>query len=173
MSDECVVGVYESLKNVEQAVHALRRGEFPAGQISLVSAWHDVKPELVQELKMGDDSIRDAAIGAGLGGALGVIAGIGAMVVSGLGIVFLAGPIGGGLFGVTLGAFLGSFAGWGVHEHQIQHYEQCVRNGKLLVIAHGNPLEVDSASRILKETDAENVQIHAKSDSESPEILDV
>jgi hypothetical protein len=172
MSEECVVGVYESLPKAEVAVHVLRRADFPAAQISLVTATSDLNPELLQEIKMGDDSVRDAAIGAGLGGVLGVVAGLGAMMVSGLGLVFLVGPIGGGLFGSVVGGYLGSFAGWGVHAEHIRHYERCVRDGNVLVIAHGTPLELDRAERILRETDVNEVHLHAKNSADSPEVLD-
>jgi hypothetical protein len=172
MDAECVVAVYGSLKKAEQAVHILRRADFPTNQISLVAAESEPTPELVEQLKMGDDSIRDAAIGAGLGGAMGAVAGIGAMLVSGLGVVFLVGPIGGAVFGATVGAFLGSFAGWGVHKEGIRHYEECISNGKVLVIAHGNPLEMDNAERILRETNAAEVNLHARTSADSPEILE-
>jgi uncharacterized membrane protein len=172
MDAECVVAVYESLKKAEQAVHILRRADFPTDQISLVAAKSEITPELVEQLKMGDDSIRDAAIGAGLGGVMGVVAGIGAMVVSGLGVVFLAGPIGGGLFGAMVGAFLGSLGGWGVHQERIRHYEQCISDGSVLVIAHGKPLQMDNAERILRETDAAEVNLHARTSADSSEILE-
>ena len=108
MNDECVVGVYDSLKKAEQAVRIMHQAGFPTKQVSLVASHLANKPELVEEITMGDDSVRDAAIGAGLGGILGVLAGIGAMVVSGAGIVvFLAGPIGVAALGTAVGAFLG------------------------------------------------------------------
>jgi hypothetical protein len=168
---DSLIAVYNNLKDAEQAVHVLDRANFPRDQISLVSAWTQATPELIEELKMGDDSIRDAAIGAGLGGVLGVIAGLGAMVVSGLGLVFISGPIGGGVFGATVGAFLGTFIGWGIHEGHIKHYEKCVREGKVLVIAHGGPLETQKAERILEETNAEEISLHARESADSPEIL--
>jgi uncharacterized membrane protein len=167
MDEECVVGVYDSLAKAEQAVHILNRAGFAPDRISLVAARLEDRPDVVQDLKMGDDSLRDAAIGAGLGGVLGVVAGLGALFVSGLGTVFLVGPIGGGVFGAVVGAFLGSFTGWGMHEKHIRHYEQCVKQGKVLVVAHGGPLELADADRILKETDVAEVHVHSRTSAES------
>ena len=173
MNEECVMGVYDSLRQAEQAVRILHRADFPTQQISLVAASLADRPGLVEEFNLGDDSVRDAAIGAGLGGVVGLLGGIAAAVVSGMGIVvFLAGPIGVAALGTIVGAFLGGIAGWGVHKEHIQHYEQCVQNGKVLVIANGNPLEVVEAERILKETDVAEVHLHSRTSSDSPEVLD-
>jgi uncharacterized membrane protein len=170
MAEECVVGVYDSLTKAQQAMHILDRGDFPVEQISLVTRDLMDQHALVDELKMGDDSVHDAAIGAGLGGVVGVLTGIAATVVSGLGVVFLAGTIAGAVIGAVTGAFLGGLAGWGVHEERIRHYQQLVEKGKVLVIAHGDPLQLVEAERILKETDVAELHVHAKTDAESPEV---
>ncbi len=173
MYEECVVGVYDSLAHAEEAVRILHRADFPGRQISLVASHMPTKPELAAELKMGDDSVRDAAIGAGLGGVVGILAGIGAMVVAGAGIVvFLAGPIGVGALGTVVGAFLGGMSGWGVHHEHIQHYEELVKQGKVLVIANGNPLDLVHAERVLKETNVVEVNLHSRTSSEAAEVLD-
>lgn len=174
MSDECIVGEYDSLGKAEQAVRILYRGDFPAAQISLVASGLEGTPALVEDCKLGDDSLRDLAIGAGLGGVMGLIAGIGFAAMPGLGFVFLIGPIAAdiGLTGAMVGAFLGSLVGWGVHEDRIRHYEQCIKDGRVLVIVNGNPLEIVRAERILKETDVVDVHLHARSSSDSPEVLD-
>jgi hypothetical protein len=170
MNDECVVGVYDSLKQAEQAVHILHRADFPTKQISLVAAGFEGQPEIVEELSRGDDSAHDAAIGAGLGGVMGMLGGVAVASVFGLSAVFLVGPIGGGLVGTAVGAFLGGMAGWGVHDEQIRHYETSVKNGKVLVVLHGNPLELDRAKRILQETDVAAVHLHARDSSDAPEV---
>ena len=169
MYEECVVGVYDSLDKAELALRILRRGDFPSEQASLVASRLADHPELARELEMGDDSIRDAAIGAGLGGLVGVLAGLGAVASAG-GPVFIFGPVAAGLTAATVGAFLGSMAGWGVHQQDIQHYEQCIARGKTLVVANGSPLELVDAKRILQETDAIEVRVHARTSSEAPEV---
>jgi uncharacterized membrane protein len=170
MSEECVVAVFDDLKHAQEAVHILDRGEFPTVQVSLVTKGLKEQPEIVEDLEMGDDSVRDAAVGGGLGAIVGVLAGIAVMVVSGLGAVFLAGPIGGAIVGAATGAFLGGLGGWGVHEKRIRHYEQLVKKGKVLVIAHGNPLELVQADRILREMDPAEIHVYARTSSEAPEI---
>jgi uncharacterized membrane protein len=170
MSEECVVAVYDEAADAQQAVHILDRGGFPMQQVSLVTVGLKDRPEVMEDLEMGDDSIADAAVGAGLGAIAGVLAGTAAAMVAGLGLIFLMGPIGGGLVGAMTGAFLGSLSGWGVHEKRIRHYEKLVKAGKALVIAHGNPLQLNEADRMLKETATEELHIYAKTDSEAPEV---
>ena len=170
MAEECVVAVFDDLRHAQEAVHILDRGEFPIRQVSVVTKGIKEQPEIVEDLEMGDDAARDAAVGAGLGAIVGILAGIGVMVVSGLGLVFLAGPIGGGMVGAATGAFLGGLAGWGVNEKRIPHYERLIKEGKVLVIAHGNPLELVHADQVLKETDPAELHVYAKTSSEAPEV---
>src|SRR5580704_4974529 len=121
MNEECVVGVYQSATAAQQAVHVLHRAGFPTKQVSLVAAAVDSHSPVGKELKLGDDSLRDAAVGAGLGGAIGLLGGLGYVTIFGLGLVFIAGPLALGLTGTTIGALVGSFVGWGVHKSQMQH----------------------------------------------------
>jgi uncharacterized membrane protein len=171
VNQECVVGVYDSSAQAEQAVRILKRAEFRTEQISLVASSLKDRPVLKEELKTGDDSLRDAAIGAGLGGVLGLLAGIALAVVPAAGmIVFLVGPIGGAATGTIVGSLVGGMVGWGVRKDQIDHYEQLVREGKVLVVVNGKPLELAHADRVLKETDALEVNLHARTESDAPEV---
>lgn len=170
MAEECVVAIYDTVQSAEEAVHTLDRSDLPTEQASLVTSGLKDRPELVEELKMGDDSVHDAAIGAGLGGVLGLLTGLAvAAMVAPVGVVFVVGAMA-GMLSATTGAFLGSIAGWGVHHEHIRHYEQLVKDGKVLVVVHGNPLDLAKADRILQETDAIEVHVHAKTSAEAPEI---
>ncbi len=171
MKEECVVGVYDSIERAERAVRILKLADFRPEQISIVASNRKAKPEVVEELKLGDDSVRDAAVGAGLGGILGILAGIGLAVspIAGM-IVFLIGPIGGAATGTVVGGLVGAMFGWGVRKDQIESYEQMVRAGKVLVIVNGNPLELVHAERILRETQVAEVNLHSREGSDAPEV---
>src|SRR5262249_22343938 len=115
IEDECVVAVFDSIEGAEIAVRILKRGGFRTDRVSIVASNLKAHPQVVEELKLGDDSVRDAAIGAGLGGILGLLAGIGLAVIPVAGvIVFLIGPIGGAATGSIVGGLVGSMLGWGV-----------------------------------------------------------
>ena len=171
MNDECTVSVYDDVEQAHSAVHILKRGDFPINQTSVVTKGLRALPQEVEKLAMGgDDSARDAAIGAGLAGVLGALGGVELNVILGIGAVFFFGPIALGVMGSVVGAFLGGMAGWGVHEKRIRHYEELIKDGKALIIATGTPLQLITADHILKETGPLEHHLYAKTSSEAPEV---
>jgi hypothetical protein len=117
---------------------------------------------------VADNSVRDAAIGAGLGATVGTLGGVVVTVVAGTALVFLIGPL--AATGAIAGAFLGGLGGWGVHSERITHYEDLVRQGKTLVITHGTPEQLVAAERMLTETGVAELRVYAKTETESPEV---
>jgi hypothetical protein len=111
MVDECVVAVFPSTDAAKDAVHRLAESDFPAGQVSLVTVGLQDHPELVKELELGDDSLHDAAVTAELGSVVGILTGLSVMALSGLGAVFLVGPIGGAIGAFTSIRF-GTTSAW-------------------------------------------------------------
>lgn len=170
MKDECIIAVYDSLPLAEVAIRTLGRGGFPPLQISLIGKDFCSNPEVISNVPLHDDSVRDAAVGAGFGAILGVLGGAVAAVATGGGLVFLVGPLAVGMTGAVAGAFLAGLGGWGVHHERITHFESLASQGKTLVVAYGKPLQIVDADRILKETDPVELHVFAKSGAESPEV---
>lgn len=162
MSRQCAVAVFDTFESAQEAIHLLDQHEYPADQVSLVA--NSVKQEVPSTIAMqyGDESRRDAAIGAGMGGLLGLLLGTPLLAIPGIGLMLIAGPLAAGLTGAIVGGFLGSLAGWGVHQDHVAEYEEAVRKGKFLVVAHGDPLQVDSAKYWLEKTDSRSVTLHAQ-----------
>jgi uncharacterized membrane protein len=138
----------------------------------LVGSSDQRPPRVNDDLTMGDDSAHDAALGAGVGGVAGMLTGVSAGALSGIGLLLLAAPVAGALAGALLGAFLGSLAGWGVHTSQIARFEKLLKSGNALLIVEGDPVDVANADRILQETGATALEIHAYDGSEAREILE-
>jgi hypothetical protein len=94
--------------------------------------------------------------GAWVGGILGFlvgaallwIPGVGPVVVAGSLASMLLGGIEGAVAGSALGGILSGLAAWGISKQHILKYEEVVKGGKYLVIAHGSGPEVDKASGI-------------------------
>jgi hypothetical protein len=163
VADACVVGVFGTLNGAEQVVHTLHHAGFPQNQVSLV-LWHPKENfESLEKLKVGNEPANDSATSAGLGGVLGFLGGIVVSEVTGLGTMFLIGPIGALFAGAAVGSLVGAIAGLGVRHTHIKHYEECVKEGKVLVIAHGNADELDDADRIFRESQSGEVHRHAQS----------
>jgi hypothetical protein len=168
---QCAVGVYESIEKAESAARALHRAGFTAGQVSLVKRHLDPAGETAARLSLGDDSVRDAAIGGALGSLAGLAGAATLISVTGVGLILLTGPLV-TLTGAIVGAFLGALSGWGVHETNIRRYESLVEAGKVLVVVAGQPTEVEKAEALLRDSQASHVHLHAKASDDSPEVDD-
>lgn len=119
-------------------------------------------------LQYGDDMEKNAAIGAGTGGLLGLLAGAGVVTVAKGEAVVLLGPI--IATSAIVGTFVGAMFGWGVHLNQLSWYERKVKAGKSLLLVHGNPLEVARAKRVLQDTHPAELHLRAESSADAYEI---
>jgi hypothetical protein len=168
MSPECVVAVYDTLDDAHAAVQALGRTPFPASQVSVITSTIEEEADVRKALELGDESTRDALLGAGAGGIFGLLAEATVAVVAGLGTVILAGAI--VPAAMIVGAFIGAMRGWGVHSDHIAEYEQLVKDGKVLVIAHGEPRQVATAEQALMDTHPDGIRLHAQTSTDDPGI---
>ena len=99
------------------------------------------------------------ALSAGL---LGLLAGIGALAIPGVGPFIAAGPIMGALAGLGAGAaaggLIGVLVGLGIPEYEAKRYEGRVKNGGILVSVHcDNSDWTDRAEELLKQAGAEDI----------------
>ena len=97
-----------------------------------------------------------------VGGTLGLLAGIGALAIPGVGPLIAAGPIMATLAGVgsggVVGGIIGALAGMGIPEYEAKRYEGRVKEGGILLSVHcDNSDWVGKAKDILKTTGAEDV----------------
>jgi hypothetical protein len=103
-----------------------------------------------------------ATSGAVVGGALGWLAGIGALAIPGLRPLLAAGPLLGLLSGVgvgaTVGGLTGALIGLGRPEYEAKRYEGLIKNGGILLSVHSDNHEwTKRAKVILEETGAEHI----------------
>jgi hypothetical protein len=74
------------------------------------------------------------------GGALGLLAGIGALAIPGVGPFIAAGPImaalSGAAIGATTGGLVGGLIGLGIPEIEAKRYEEKLKKGNYLVSVH-------------------------------------
>ncbi|REK08630.1 MAG: general stress protein [Planctomycetota bacterium] len=168
--NESVVAVYDTMPKADEGVRALHTEGFSSEHISIVTR-HVPEGATSEELSLGDDSAKEAAIGGALGGLAGLAGAATLLSITGVGLIVLTGPIV-TLTGAIVGAFLGAMRGWGIHEKQIEQYEKFVSEGKVLVVVAGEPLEVEKAERVLRGTKPEHLHLHARSSTDSKEIDD-
>ena len=133
-----VVGVFDEMRQAEEAVAALREAGFRPEQIGIL-----VRERYETDVARSDDegiynteegAINGAVTGSIAGGLLGALA---AVMVPGVGPVLasaiLAGLLTGATAGAAAGGLLGALIGMGVPEEEARHYEAELRAGRILV----------------------------------------
>ena len=109
---------------------------------------------------------------AELGGALGLLAGIGAIAIPGLGPFIAAGPIMGALAGIgvggAVGGLVGALVGMGIPEYEAKRYEGRMKDGGVLLSVHcATSDEITRAKQILERTGAEDISSAGEKAGES------
>ena len=168
MSQQSVVGVYDVVSKAEDAIRTLDRSGFPIEQVSIVAKDLESEREVHGYVTAGDVAKGGAGTGAWLGGFFGLLFGAAFLWVPGFGPLLVAGPLSaallggveGALAGAAGGGLLGALFGWGVSRQHILKYEERVKGGKYLVIAHGSPDQVERARGVLQTTAPEELNMH-------------
>jgi outer membrane lipoprotein SlyB len=105
-----------------------------------------------------------AMVGAGLGGLVGMLAGMAGLTVPGIGPLLAAGPLAATLSGLITGGATGAIAGAlataGLPEDYIQDYAAHIEQGHTLVIVRADELTRDPVERVLVANEGENVYCH-------------
>lgn len=171
-----VFGIYPTWKEAENGVDELHRAGFSERNISvLVRAREIERDEMApEEHTQGSKGlVYGAAGGALLGGGLGWVLGLGALVIPGIGPMLAFGPILSALAGIGMGSaaggIAGAFVGVGFPEHKANFLQDRLKEGGILVAVHTETLELrDSALRILELSGAEEI---SSSDREDFRVL--
>jgi len=156
------------MSEAEEAVRMLDRGGFPIQQVSIVAQNLESEKEVHGYVTVGDIAKSGAGTGAWVGGLFGLLIGAAFIWVPGFGPLVVAGPLAamllGGIEGLVAGAagggLLGALVGWGVSKEHILKYEERLKGGKYLVIAHGSAEEVAKAHNILEGSGATELNVH-------------
>src|SRR6476660_9378121 len=159
-----VFGIFRGRPQVETAVDDLVRAGFRAEDISVLLPENIGTKEFAHEkgTKAPEGATAGAGTGAVLGGTLGLLAGIGALAIPGLGPFIAAGPIMGALAGAgtggVVGGLIGALVGMGIPEYEAKRYEGRVKNGGVLLSVHcGTSEQSKRAKDILKRTGADDI----------------
>lgn len=107
-----------------------------------------------------------AGIGAGgaVGGTIGLLAGLGSLVIPGLGPFIAAGPLiaalSGAAAGMTLGGIGGALVGLGIPEIEAKRYEGKIRGGNILISVHTEDREAQKrAEQIFNSANAPDARV--------------
>lgn len=168
--ESSVVCLYPNVDAAEEAVQKLGAGGFPLQQVSII-AKDMVSEKKVHGFVTSCDVAKSAAgTGAWVGGIFGVLAGAALLWVPGVGPLVIAGSLTamllGGVEGAVAGAALTGFLGWltalGISRQHILKYEENIKAGRSLVVAHGTVEQVKKAETILAATSPTEIESHAQ-----------
>src|ERR1700732_2204470 len=108
-----VFGIYRDRLHAEQSVDALLDAGFRNEDISVLLPENVGTKDFAHEkhTKAPEGMATGAGTGAVIGGTLGLLAGIGALAIPGLGPFIAAGPIMGALAGIGSGGVVGGLGG--------------------------------------------------------------
>src|SRR5258706_5261258 len=142
MSKKSVFCIATSRSQADQIVEDLRAAGFSSNDISVLFPDRETTRDFAHEkhTKAPEGIATGAGTGGVVGGALGWLAGIGALAIPGAGPFIAAGPIMAALSGVAVGATVGGVAGGliglGIPELEARRYEGKVKAGHLLPSLH-------------------------------------
>jgi hypothetical protein len=157
-----VVAVLKSHDQAEKAIRQLQKDGFDMKKLSIVGKDYHTEEHVVGYYSTGDRMLYWGELGAFWGGFWGLLLGSAFFWVPGIGQLVVAGPLVMWIVGAleeaalvgglsALGAGLYSI---GIPKNSVMKYETEVKNGKLLLVAHGTLEEVEHAKDILNQANA-------------------
>ena len=152
MKNECVVAIFGTNEEAEDAVKELQRSGFDMTKLSIVGKDYHTEEHVVGYYNAGDRMKYWGKLGAFWGGLWGLLVGSaffwivgaleGAAVVGGLS------ALGAGLYSI------------GIPKDSVLKYERAIKNDKYLLVAHGTTDQVNRAKEILEGSAAHEVETH-------------
>jgi hypothetical protein len=173
-----VVAIYDDFQTANTAVRDLVDNGFPRDNISLIAnntrgeyGYTDTKA--AEAATTGTESVADetgagagvgAGIGAAIGGIGGLLVGLGALTIPGIGPVIAAGPLAvalstltgagvGAVAGGVTGGLLGALIGLGIPEEEAGYYAEGVRRGGVLLTVQAEDQSTEQIMDILNRHD--------------------
>jgi hypothetical protein len=162
MATQSIARLYDRPETARMAVNELETAGFSPDDISYLgsqpttaandeTAGAPTTRETVRETESG--AAAGATLGTVLGGGAGLLAGIGAVAIPGLGPVVAAGwlvaTLAGAGVGAAAGGLLGALAGSGMSNEAAATYSEGVRRGGHLVVVRADDTRAAEAERIL------------------------
>jgi hypothetical protein len=160
------VGTFSSRTEAESALNALRDSSFEMDKVSILAKDTSRDDEIAGVELQNRDQVNErgnteaqegagigATTGTVLGGAGGLLIGLEALLIPGVG-PFLAGgtiatTLAGAGIGAAAGGIVGALTGLGIPEEDAKAYSDRVSHGDYLVFIEGTAADIDRASTIV------------------------
>ena len=147
-----IVGLFRSQVDAERAIRDLKDAGIAQSRIGVAMKDRDAQRE------PGEDSGEATSPEGILGGVVGLLAGVGALAIPGVGPIIAGGALASTLAGAGIGAsgggLMGALVGMGIPEYDAKYFEKGFREGGVLVVANAGSRGPD-AREILRAAGAD------------------
>ena len=162
------VAIFANHDQADAAIKALQKAGYDMRELSIVGKDYHTEEHAVGYFNMGDRVKFWGKKGAFWGGLAGILFSSAFLVIPVVGQVVVLGPlvssIIGGLEGAAVvggtSALFGALSSVGIPKNSVVQYEEQVKAGKFLVVAHGTADEVARAKTVLAQANADLVAQH-------------
>jgi len=164
------VALFRSHEEAEAAIRKLQKGGVDMKTLSIVGRDYHTEEHVVGYYTTGDRMLYWGKLGAFWGGFWGLLLGSAFFWVPGVGQLLVAGPLVMWIVGALeeaavvggLGALGAALFSIGIPKNSVMQYETEVKNGKLLLVAHGTLEDVERARDLLHRTRAKTTTVHVE-----------
>jgi heat induced stress protein YflT len=170
-----VFGIYQTRNQAERSVDDLLAAGFSSDDISVLLPENQGSKDFAHEknTKAPEGTAAGVTAGGAIGGTLGLLAGIGALAIPGVGPFLAAGPIMGALAGLgvggAVGGLIGALVGMGIPEYEAKRYEGHIKEGGILLSVHcDTSAEIARAKDVLIHTGAQHISSTAEASADHP-----
>jgi hypothetical protein len=170
-----VFGIYQNQKQAERTVDDLLAAGFSNDDISVLLPDNKGSRDFAHEknTKAPEGTTAGVTTGGVIGGALGLLAGIGVLAIPGIGPFIAAGPIMSALAGLgvggAVGGVIGALVGMGIPEYEAKRYEGHIKAGGVLLSVHCDTSEeIARAKDLLKHTGAQDISSTGEASADKP-----
>lgn len=170
------VGVFKTRAEAERVIRDLDEAGLNMERVSVVAKDADqvsgIETGVKETKEVGNHADDGAATGALTGGAVGgiggLLVGLGALAIPGIGPILLAGAeataiattLAGGAIGAAAGGLAGALIGLGIPEERARVYNDRVASGEYLVMVNSVATDIASAEAIMKRHNVEEFEIY-------------
>ncbi|WP_017655520.1 general stress protein [Fortiea contorta] len=184
------IGVFSHRRDAEAALTELRDAGFPLNQVSIIAKNTDgtnsdrltgVDRNLGTGNKADEGAKAGAATGGAIGGLGGLLVGLGALAIPGIGPVIAGGAVAtalattlaGGAIGAAAGGIGGGLIGLGIPEDRARVYSDRFQRGDYLLVVDGTTDEIHQAETILKRRGIQEFGVYDATDIPQSDRRDV
>lgn len=170
-----VFGIFHTRDQAELSVDRLQAAGFSNDDISVLLQEFASSKDFAHEknTKAPEGTTAGVVAGGAIGGTLGLLAGIGALAIPGVGPFIAAGPIMVAFAGLgaggAVGGLIGALIGLGIPEYEAKRYEGRIKEGGLLLSVHCDTSgEIMRAKELLQEGGAQDISSSGEASANIP-----